>query len=87
MDLKVFHGFWSHFYGLIGSWASREDKRTTSGGKTALHVAALGGHLEICRLLLASRADAEQVTSCDGARALDLARRYGHGAIVELLLA
>eukprot|EP00931_Biecheleriopsis_adriatica_P047660 TRINITY_DN27496_c0_g2_i1.p1 TRINITY_DN27496_c0_g2~~TRINITY_DN27496_c0_g2_i1.p1 ORF type:complete len:186 (+),score=32.56 TRINITY_DN27496_c0_g2_i1:24-560(+) len=55
-------------------------------GSTPLHEAAYGGHLEVCELLLAARAEANEQDKW-GASALHHAASRGHQAVVQLLLA
>lgn len=55
-------------------------------GNTALHHAALLGHVAICELLLDSGADVNAV-AVDGNTALHKAAQGGHAAIAQLLLA
>eukprot|EP00913_Durusdinium_trenchii_P025713 g24129.t1 len=52
-------------------------------GISALHTAAANGHEELCRALLAQRADAG--TAACGRTAAQVARRAGYGALAELL--
>jgi len=54
-------------------------------GLTPLHAAAQRGHAEVCRLLLAARADAAAVTP-QGRVPLHLAAMEGHAAVVARLL-
>ena len=54
------------------------DKRTTVGGKTPLHGAALYGHVGVVRILLEFGADKEKVTTDGGATPLALAVKNGH---------
>jgi cytohesin len=56
-----------------------------SRGSTALHAAAIKGHADMVRLLLRQGADPE-VKDSRGARPLDEALRYKHGAAVAALL-
>lgn len=55
-------------------------------GRTALHLAACGGHTEIVELLIAKGAD---VNTCDrfGGRPLDDAVTNSHRAVIDLLVA
>lgn len=59
----------------------------TNNGETALHWAAVNGRLEVCKLLLGDgRLDAA-AADVEGMVAMDGARRHGHEAVCELLLA
>ena len=60
------------------------NQRTWQERQTALHFAALRGRAETIKLLLAGGADTE-LRDHKGQRAIDLASRHGHKAIVSLL--
>jgi ankyrin repeat protein len=67
-------GFDVNLKGPKGSWSER----------TALHFAAAQGKREAVTLLLAAGADPNS-RDREGATSLDVARRAGHQAIVDLL--
>ena len=60
------------------------DEGPGTTGMTPLHWASKNGHVAVCEALLEAGASA---AACDkfGRTALDLAQRYGHGAVVSLL--
>jgi ankyrin repeat protein len=61
-------------------------RKTTDNGRMALHLAAIGGHQAVVRLLLEDyKADVEAKTN-DGWTALHCAAGGGHEAVVRLLL-
>lgn len=60
--------------------------RFVQRGYTALHHAALLGHLDVCSLLIASGADVNAVACVDGSTPLHKAAQGGHAAIVRKLL-
>ncbi len=53
--------------------------------RTALHFAALNGHLKIVEALLKKGADADEKDAA-GKTSLDYANRYGHGKVAKLLI-
>eukprot|EP00435_Cladocopium_sp_Y103_P033054 s3074_g8.t1 len=61
-------------------------KKSSADGGTALHRAALRGHAEICRVLLAAKAEVDARTYSDGNTPLHLAAFNGHVEVVKLLL-
>lgn len=60
------------------------DEGPGTTGMTALHWAAKNGHTGVCEALLKEGASSA-VRDQFGRTALDLAQRYGHGSVVELL--
>eukprot|EP00771_Trimastix_marina_P001861 gnl/Trimastix_PCT/2968.p1 GENE.gnl/Trimastix_PCT/2968~~gnl/Trimastix_PCT/2968.p1 ORF type:complete len:2220 (-),score=718.10 gnl/Trimastix_PCT/2968:78-6275(-) len=56
---------------------------TDALGRTPLHIATMGGHLDACRLLL-ERGATLTFAMPDGRTALHLAVMYGHAALVRL---
>ena len=54
--------------------------------KNSLHVAAEGGSLEVCKILLDNGAVVDALAITNKETALSLAASYGHTAIVQLLL-
>eukprot|EP00747_Dinoflagellata_sp_TGD_P079047 gnl/TRDRNA2_/TRDRNA2_160349_c0_seq1.p1 gnl/TRDRNA2_/TRDRNA2_160349_c0~~gnl/TRDRNA2_/TRDRNA2_160349_c0_seq1.p1 ORF type:complete len:576 (+),score=86.73 gnl/TRDRNA2_/TRDRNA2_160349_c0_seq1:46-1773(+) len=73
---------------LLGISQLREASvRTVSGQKTALHLAASHGHLEVARLLLSSKVYWEVDAASDwGSTALHYAAAEGHSALARLLI-
>ncbi|CAK9059793.1 unnamed protein product [Durusdinium trenchii] len=63
---------------------AKADQQVETGGQTALHVAASGGHLQVLRHLLDAGADSRSL-DLDGRSALALAQEAGHQDVVELL--
>nr|XP_045619127.1 ankycorbin-like isoform X2 [Procambarus clarkii] len=62
---------------------------TTERGRTALHQAALGGHLDVTKVLLNWKADMGKKSKMDednGGTALHLAAEEGHTDVMKLLL-
>lgn len=57
---------------------------TRAMGSTALHRAAVQGHVEIVRILLGAGCDAS-IRDCDGMTAYDKALRTGHEEVCRLL--
>lgn len=56
------------------------------GGRTPLHFAAHGGHVDVADFLIRSGADADARTTKEGHTHLCLAAAGGHAEVVELLL-
>lgn len=65
-----------------GTSADIED----SAGYTALHYAARGGHVEVCKTLLKNGANVNAVTRCGHATPLHRSSMRGIDRVVELLL-
>jgi ankyrin repeat protein len=55
-------------------------------GLTCLCAAAMEGHLDVVRLLIAAGSDVNQARSADGATPLFLAAMSKHAAVVEALI-
>ena len=72
--------------GLLLDHGMRLAPPDTADGHTALHVAALGGRTDVTRLLLDHGADADTRDRA-GLTPLDLAARYGHRSVADLLAA
>jgi len=69
---------------LIASGADLNAR--TLYGNTALHLAASNGHLDCCSLLVECNAHVNARCDADGDRPLHRAVRYGHAAVVALLV-
>ena len=69
---------------LLLQFGADKDVATSRGRKRALHLAAFNGHLEVVRLLLEAGAD-KDATNFRGKTASQLATKYGHQEVVQLL--
>ena len=56
-----------------------------SNGRSCLHVAAMNGHLDVCRWLLSEANISPSILDLDGKSALDLAITGNHNEIISLL--
>eukprot|EP00930_Biecheleria_cincta_P067679 TRINITY_DN54440_c0_g1_i1.p2 TRINITY_DN54440_c0_g1~~TRINITY_DN54440_c0_g1_i1.p2 ORF type:complete len:118 (+),score=18.67 TRINITY_DN54440_c0_g1_i1:62-415(+) len=54
-------------------------------GRTALILASMSGHMEVCRFLCETRADVE-ATDCQGKTSLSYAAARNHSEVARLLL-
>jgi hypothetical protein len=61
-------------------------KRTTDDGKTALHLAAIKGHMEIAKLLVGAGIEVEAQDNSESTAA-QLASKNGHNELSEYLAA